>query len=133
GTIGLDWQFSGIGNFGGAGTSDLLVRNSNTGDLQVYNIHNNQITGSAFIGTVGLDWQFAGVAPISAPGASDLVLRNVNTGAFQVYNIADNHLTRSTSLGQVGVDWQLGGFAPTFSVPPPRSEPAAMDGSTAPL
>jgi hypothetical protein len=101
--------------------------------LEVLNINNNQVTGSAFLGTVGLDWQFAGVAPISVPGASDLVLRNVNTGAFQVYNIANNHLTGSASLGQVGVDWQLGGFAPTFSVPPPRSEPAGMDGSTAQL
>jgi hypothetical protein len=134
GTVGLDWQFSGVGDFSSVpDESDLLLRNSNTGGLEVLNINNNQVTGSAFLGTVGLDWQFAGVAPISVPGASDLVLRNVNTGAFQVYNIANNHLTGSASLGQVGVDWQLGGFAPTFSVPPPRSEPAGMDGSTAQL
>jgi hypothetical protein len=81
--------------------------------LQVYNINNNQITGSASIGTVGLDWQFGGVAPISAPGASDLVLRNVNTGAFQVYNIANNQITGSAPLGTVGLEWQLGGFAPS--------------------
>src|SRR2546430_385048 len=90
GTIALNWQFSGIGNFGGAGTSDLLVRNSNTGDLQVYNISNNQITGSAFIGTVGLDWQFSGVGDFSSePGESDLLLRNSSTGALQVYNITN--------------------------------------------
>ena len=89
GTVGLDWQFSGIGNFSGRGTSDMLLRNSNTGDLQVYNINNNQITGSAFIGTVGLDWQFSGVGNFSSvPGESDLLLRNVNTGGLQVYDIA---------------------------------------------
>jgi hypothetical protein len=65
------------------GGSDMLLRNSNTGGLEVYDTANNQISGAAFIGTVGLDWQFAGIAPIHAPGASDLVLRNVNTGAFE--------------------------------------------------
>jgi hypothetical protein len=38
-----------------------LLRNSNTGGLEVYDISNNQITNAAFIGTVGLDWQFSGV------------------------------------------------------------------------
>jgi len=112
GTIGLDWQFSGVGNFSGVPwETDLLLRNSNTGGLEFYDINNNQLTGAAFIGTIGLDWQYAGIAPIHAAGASDLVLRNVNTGAFEVYDIADNHVTGAASLGQVGLDWQLGGFA----------------------
>jgi hypothetical protein len=88
-----------------------LLRNVNTGGLEVYDINNNQLTGAAFLGTVGLDWQFAGVAPVRAAGESDLVLRNVNTGAFEVYDIANNQITGAASLGQVGLDWQLGGFA----------------------
>jgi hypothetical protein len=112
GTIGVDWQFSGVGNFSGMpGETDLLLRNSRTGALEVYDIANNQLTGAAFIGTVGLDWQFAGIAPIHAAGASDLVLRNVTTGAFEVYDIAGNQLVGAASLGQVGLDWQLGGYA----------------------
>ena len=100
GTVGLDWQFSGVGNFSGVpGETDLLLRNVNTGGLEVYNINNNQLTGAAFIGTVGLDWQFAGIAPVHAAGASDLVLRNVNTGAFEVYDIANNQITGAAPLG----------------------------------
>jgi hypothetical protein len=112
GTVGLDWQFSGVGNFSGnPGETDLLLRNNKTGGLEVYDISNNQVTGAAFMGTVGLEWQFAGIAPIHAPGASDLVLRNVNSGAFEVYDIAGNTLVGAASLGTVGLDWQLGGFA----------------------
>jgi hypothetical protein len=111
GTVGLDWQVSGFGDFSSRNEGDMLLRNVNTGGLELYDISNNQITGAFFLGNVGLDWQFAGVAPVHAPGASDLVLRNVNTGAFQVYNIANNQLTGSASLGAVGLDWQLGGFA----------------------
>jgi hypothetical protein len=97
--------------------------------LQVYDINNNQLTGTASIAfPVGLDWQFAGVAPVSAPGESDLVLRNFNTGAFQAYNIAGNTLVGSASLGAPGPDWQLGGFAastPTGSMGSTDDQPAS--------
>jgi hypothetical protein len=126
----MDWQFSGVGNFSGvAGETDLLLRNSKTGGLEVYDINNNQLTGAAFIGTVGLDWQYAGIAPIHAADASDLVLRNVNNGAFEVYDIANNQLLGAASLGQVGLDWSLGGFA----VDPPTAGMGSSDGSTSQL
>jgi hypothetical protein len=116
----VDWQFSGVGNFSSVpGEIDLLLRNVNTGGLEVYDINNNQLTGAAFIGAVGLDWQFAGVAPANGAGTSDLVLRNVNSGAFEVYDIANNQLTGAAALGSVGLDWQFGGFAadpPTASM-----------------
>jgi hypothetical protein len=112
GTVGLDWQIIGVGNFSSMpGESDVIMRNTTTGGLEVYDIANNQITNAAFLGTVGLDWQFAGVAPVHGAGTSDLVLRNVNSGAFEVYNIANNQLTGAASLGQVGLNWQLGGLA----------------------
>src|SRR5262249_21720438 len=110
----------GRGHFSGVpGETDLLLRNVNTGGLEVYDINNNQLTGAAFLGPIGLEWQFAGVAPVSGAGRSDLVLRNVNTGAFEVYDIANNMITSAPGLGAVGLDWQLGGFAidpPTASM-----------------
>ena len=62
GTVGLNWQFSGVGNFSGAGESDMLLRNANTGGLEVYDIANNQLTGAASLGAVGLDWSLGGFA-----------------------------------------------------------------------
>jgi len=47
----------------------LVLRNVNTGAFQVYNIANNQLTGSAPLGTVGLDWQLGGFA-VSTPTGS---------------------------------------------------------------
>src|SRR5262249_31017113 len=130
GTVGLDWQFSGVGNFSSVpGETDLLLRNANTGGLEVYDINNNQLTGAAFIGAVGLDWQFAGIAAANGAGTSDLVLRNVNSGAFEVYDIANNQLTGAAPLGAVGTDWQLGGFA----ADPPTASMGSSDGSTAQL
>jgi hypothetical protein len=130
GNVGVEWQYSGVGNFSSvAGETDLLLRNVNTGGLELYDISNNQLTGAAFIGTVGLDWQFAGVAAANGAGTSDLVLRNVNSGAFEVYDIANNQLTGAASLGSVGLDWSLGGFA----VDPTTAPAGGSDGSTSQL
>src|SRR5262249_47978721 len=106
GAVGVNWQFSGIGNFSSRGTSDMILRNSNTGGLQGYDINSNQITRSALIGTVGLHWQFSGAATFSSgSGESDLLLRNSKTGGLEVLNINNNQVTGSGSIGTVGLEW----------------------------
>jgi len=49
----------------------LVLRNINTGQFEVYDIANNQITGAAPLGAVGLDWQMGGFAadPPTVSGA----------------------------------------------------------------
>jgi hypothetical protein len=102
-----------VGNFSGRGESDMLLRNTSTGGLEVYDIANNQIINAAFIGTVGPDWQFSGVGNFSGiAGETDLLLRNVNTGGLEVYNINNNQLTGAAFIGAVGLDWQFAGVGP---------------------
>jgi hypothetical protein len=50
----------------------MVLRNKNTGEFEVYDIVNNQITTANSLGTVGLDWSVGGFAvdPPSAPSAS---------------------------------------------------------------
>src|SRR5262249_7534512 len=110
GTVGLDWQFSGVGNFSSVPgqNGDLLLRNvdtigPNAGGLQIYNIANNHLVTTSRIVTVGLDWQYSGIGNFSSNPdgvARDLMLRNVNTtgpnaGGLQVYDIANNQLGAS--------------------------------------
>ena len=116
----------GFGNFGSFGETDMMLRNVNTGGVEVYDIANNQITGASFMGTVGLDWQVGGFGNFSSRGTSDMVLRNTKTGAFEVYDIANNQITAASSLGQVGLDWQVGGFAANA----PTTSSAAMGDSS---
>jgi len=57
----------------GAGTSDLVLRNVNSGAFEVYNIANNQLIGAAALGSVGLEWQLGGFAadpPTGSMGSS---------------------------------------------------------------
>src|SRR5712692_9035663 len=74
GTVGLDWQIIGTGNFSSMpGENDLMMRNTKTGGLEVYDIANNQITAASSLGTVGLDWQLGGFAA-NAPTASNAAM-----------------------------------------------------------
>jgi hypothetical protein len=109
GAVGLNWQFSGTGNFSSLGETDMLLRDANSGGLQVYIINNNQITGSAFMGAVGLNWQFSGIGNFSGRGTSDMLLRDATTGGLEAYNINSNQITGSAFIGAVGVDWRFSG------------------------
>ena len=89
----------------------MLMRNSNTGAFEVYDISNNAITSAASMGQVGLEWTVAGFGDFSSnPGETDMLMRNSNTGAFEVYDISNNAITSAASMGQVGLEWTVAGF-----------------------
>jgi hypothetical protein len=132
GTVGLNWQFSGIGNFSSLGETDMILRDSNSGGFQVYDIKNNAITSSAFMGTVGLEWQFSGVGNFSGRGTSDMLLRDANTGGLQAYNINSNQIAGSAFIGTVGLDWQFSGVG-NFSSVPDESDLLLRNSSTGAL
>jgi hypothetical protein len=61
------------------GESDVMMRNKNTGGLEVYDIANNQITGGWLPGTSHSTGSSRVSRRCGPPGESDLVLRNGNT------------------------------------------------------
>ena len=114
----------GFGNFSSRGETDMILRNVNTGGVEVYDISNNQITGATFMGTVGLGLAVLAASAISAAAAtSDMLLRNSNTGGLEVYDIANNQITNAAFIGTVGLDWQFSGVG-NFSGSPRRNRSA---------
>ena len=112
---------SGLGTFNGSDTTDMLLRNRNTGGFEVYDISNNNITGAGFLGTVGLDWRVTGFGNFSSLGENDMVLRNFNTGGVEVYDIKNNQLTGANFMGAVGLNWAFARFG-NFSSNPGESD-----------
>jgi hypothetical protein len=113
GQVGLGWTVAGFGDFSGnANETDMLMRNSNTGAFEVYDISNNQVTSAAPMGPVGLEWTVAGFGDFNGnSNETDMLMRNSNTGAFEVYDISNNAVTSAAAMGQVGLEWQIGGIA----------------------
>jgi hypothetical protein len=56
-----------------ANETDMLMRNTNAGTFEVYDISNNTITSAAPMGQVGLEWSVAGIAadPPGSAGAAN--------------------------------------------------------------
>jgi hypothetical protein len=120
GTVGVEWQpmgFGTFGPFGGLGETDMLMQDVTTGELQVYDIFNNEIVDSTFLGTIGLEWEFSGIGNFSGGGTSDLLLRDSITGDLEVLVISDNEITDSAFIGTVGLEWQFSGVGNFSGVP----------------
>ena len=102
-----------LGGFFGSDTTDMLLRNSNTGGFEVYDISNNNITNAASLGTVGLNWQVVGFGNFSSGGETDMMLRNSNTGGVEIYDISNNqhHRRRLHGHGRLELaSWRLRQF-----------------------
>src|SRR6202012_369432 len=73
GQVGLEWTVAGFGDFSGnANETDMLMRDTSTGQLEVYDIRNNAITAAAAIGQVGAEWSVGGIAADAASGSAQI-------------------------------------------------------------
>src|SRR6202035_958354 len=95
---------------------DMLMRNSNTGVFEYYDISHNVITvASALagvtypVGTVASQWTVAGFGDFSGNANETDMLMRATSGPdandFEVYDISNNAITSATALGGVGLGW----------------------------
>ncbi|HEY5065750.1 MAG TPA: hypothetical protein VIJ04_13110 [Xanthobacteraceae bacterium] len=101
----------------------MLMRNSNTGAFEVYDIVNNAITSFAPMGQVGLEWSIAGFGDFSGKAnETDMLMRNSNTGVFELFDINNNTIAAAGPIGQVGLEWSIGGVSATPAAAPPTTQ-----------
>ena len=72
---------AGFGPINGAGASDMLMRNNNTGAFELHDISHNTITSAGPMGQVGLEWSVAGIAALSPSSASAQLVQAMATYA----------------------------------------------------
>ena len=124
GQVGLEWQVAGFGDFSTrANETDMLMRNSNNGAFEVYDIVNNAITSAQPMGQVGLEWTIAGFGDFSGnANETDMLMRNSNTGVFELYDIRNNTVAATTPMGQVGLEWSISGVSANPAIAPPSTQ-----------
>jgi hypothetical protein len=64
GTLGQgpsDWLVAETGDFDGDGKSDILWRNTTTGDTAIWFLRGTRVTSTASLGTVDLGWTIQGL------------------------------------------------------------------------
>jgi hypothetical protein len=113
-----------------AGTSaDMIMQDSNFGDLEIYDIGGNTVLAAFPMGKVGLDLQFAGLGGFNGSDTSDMLLRSSNNGNFELYDISNSQVTGALPLGAVGLNWQVSGFG-DFSSNPNETDMLMRDSNT---
>src|SRR5262249_17889873 len=76
GTVGLDWQIPGFGNFSSHGGADNILLNNKSGGRVEDQKANKQSNNAALLGTVGVNWEIAGFGNFSSnPGETDMILQ----------------------------------------------------------
>jgi hypothetical protein len=123
GSRGNDWQVAAVGRLDAEGTirqtSDILWRNSTTGQLDGWLMSNGNWSRSVDYGSHGTDWQVAGIGAIpSHPNYDDssgfasagsssttIIFRNSTTG--QVDEWLNGSRASTINLGSHGTDWQI--------------------------
>jgi len=113
---------------GNASVQMVMERNS-SGNLEIYDIGNNQILGAYALGEFGSQWQVSGFGQFFGNSADDMLLRNAATGGLEVYDLISNNITNSVSLGQVGLEWNVAGFG-DFSSSPNQTDMLMRDSLT---
>jgi hypothetical protein len=91
----------------------MILRNSNTGQFEVFDISNNQITFATGMGQAGLEWQVSGFGDFSSnPGETDMLMRNSSNGVFVIYDISNNGITTFADMGR----WDWSGRLPASAI-----------------
>jgi hypothetical protein len=119
GQVGLEWTIAGFGDFSGnANETDMLMRNSNTGVFELFDINNNTIAPmTTQFGQVGLEWSISGVSatPASAPPAT------------QLSGIATDPADAAPSSVPAQLTQAMASFAPSAGAP---TAPSLLDQTT---
>ncbi|PYX50222.1 MAG: hypothetical protein DMG76_35290 [Acidobacteria bacterium] len=80
------WQVAGVGDFDGDGKTDVLWRNSSTGENYIYLMNGTAIAGAGYLRTVAdQSWQVAGIGDFDGDGKADVLWRNSSTGENYIY------------------------------------------------
>jgi hypothetical protein len=92
----------------GDGFSDIVWRNTTTGQLAMWFMSGTTIGSATGAGTVTTDWQIVGQRDFNGDGFSDLLWRN-SSGQTAIWLMNGATLIGGGSLGTVTTDWIVAG------------------------
>jgi hypothetical protein len=94
-------------DFNGDGTSDILWRNSTTGDVGAWEISGGQASWAGF-GNGANPWQVVGTGDFNHDGTSDILWRNSTTGDVGTWEISGGQASWA-GFGNGANPWQVVG------------------------
>jgi hypothetical protein len=103
--------FKGAGDFNGDGKTDILWRNSTTGQVYLWLMNGASVSTASAVATVSADWVIQGVGDFNGDGRADILWRNTTTGMVYLWLMNGSSIASQSGSGSVTSDWQM---TPTF-------------------
>jgi hypothetical protein len=113
GSHGTNWPISGVGDFNGDATSDILWRSPSTGQVDQWQMSSGHWSKSIDLGaTKPANWQLAGIGDFDGDGTSDVLWRDIANSQVDQWHMKNGNWAGSIDLGRTkGADWTLAGVA----------------------
>ncbi len=102
-------SFAAVGDFNGDCKSDLLWRNTSTGQAYLWMMNGTTFASTGSPGSPTTDWVIQGAGDFDGDGKSDLLWRNSTSGQVYIWLMNGSTLASSGSLGYVSSDWSIAG------------------------
>jgi subtilisin family serine protease len=100
---------AGVGDFNGDGKSDILWRNTSTGQVTMWLMNGTSMSTSATLATDPA-WTVAGVGDFNGDGKSDILWRNTSTGQVTMWLMNGATMTSWASIiGSGNTAWTVAG------------------------
>jgi len=107
----------GIGDFDHNGASDILFRNSATGQIDEWKMDHGQWAGSVFLGAhaqtqsqPATDWQVAGIGDLNHDGIDDVFWHDPKTGANDAWVMFNGQVFETSPFGPFDTSYQVAGI-----------------------
>jgi kumamolisin len=98
------------GDFNGDGKQDILWRNTQTGEVDIWFMNGASVVSKARVATVGLDWKVVGTADFNGDGYSDILWQNTVNGSFVIW-IMHGSSHSDFEFPSQGNQWSIAGVA----------------------
>jgi kumamolisin len=96
------------GDFNGDGKQDILWRDTQSGEVDIWFMNGASVASKAYVGTVGLDWRIVGIARFNGDGKSDILWQNTVSGDFAIWMMNGSSYA-SYIFGSQGTQWSIAG------------------------
>src|SRR6267378_287838 len=97
-------------DFDGDCKSDILWRNTSTGENYAFFMNGPAVASEGSLRTVAVYWTLAGIGDFDGDGKADILWRNTSTGENYVFFMNGPAVASEGSLRTVAVDWTLAGI-----------------------
>jgi Calx-beta domain len=89
--------------------SDILWRNTNSGEVQTYEMNGFNITNDQSLRFLGTEWEIAGTGDFNGDSKADVLSRNNLDGTTYIWLMDGKNIIQESAVRTVSLDWQIAG------------------------